>query len=1201
MKFLQLSFFWVLAFQAAWGQDSVMQRIIFIGDAGEMDKAQQSVIPFASSLILPDKTTVVYLGDNIYPRGMGLPGSREEQETKAILQSQYGPMRRKGAPVYFIPGNHDWDKMGKNGLAKIKQQWSFLESQSDSLLKLVPPDGCPGPTEINVSESLTIIVFDSEWWLFPFDKTNLLAECNCRTKKDVILRMQELFYKNRNKVIFLASHHPFQSYGTHGGYFSWKDNIFPLTAASENLYIPLPVVGSLYPLLRKTFPNPEDLKHPEYKSMIRQVDAVFDSFPNLVHIAGHDHGLQFIKDKQIQVVSGAGSKQTYAKKGKHSLFAENRQGFVTADILISKTIRFTYFMYTDSGTVPVFTYDKPFTKPPLPADFEFAFHAGDSVIRSVHPRYDYPGKFHRVLFGENYRKEWAYPTRLPVIKISELHGGLTPLQRGGGMQSNSLRLVDSSGNEWVIRSVEKSVDLLLPEALRSTFARDFLDDVTSGQHPFSALVVAPIADAVKVPHANPEIGVIAPDKNFGFYEKYFENTVCLIEEREPGGKSDNTGKMLSNLDKDNDNSVKGKEFLRARMLDMYLGDWDRHEDQWRWHNTDGDKDKRYEAVPRDRDQVFHVTQGWLPWLASRSYILPTLQNFSAKIEHPQFLLFKSRFLNAYPDMQFEHAEWINLASHFSKEITDTVLETALRRLPAESYKIRHDILIKKLKERREDIPRAMDEYYSFVNKIADIKLSDKNEFISIEDAEGKSLKLLIRKINKSGEIKGELVNKTFTSRLTKEIRIYTGDGDDSISINNKNSPITIRIIGGEGRKAYQVVHAKNRIKIYNKPLPVFYGDSNRLSKHISADSANAAFEPVNLYNVTMPLLNLAINPDDGLLIGVGYVHTEQEGFRKSPHASQYQLMFTHSSSTSAFSVSYHGEWNQIIGKADLTLQANAYAPQNTQNFFGSGNETQIDKFSGYKKYYRTRFNLYTVVPALRWTFNGNRAHISVGPSFQFYHYSEDENEGRFISQPGSVNTYDSSSLGSDRTHGGIVFSFNQDLRNSRLIPSWGSTVSVQLSAWQGLNKASKSYGQIKANLTLIKSINDRSTLVLADRIGGAVTIGNPAFYQTSFLGGQGNLLGYSQFRFSGMSSVYNNLELRLKLADFVNYILPGQLGIFGFYDIGRVWDKNEFSNKWHNGTGVGIYFAPAQMAVIQVVAGHSVEGWYPYLSLGFRF
>ena len=310
MKFIQYLFIGLVSLQSALGQDSVVQRIIFLGDAGEIDKAQQSVIPFASNLILANKTSVFYLGDNIYPRGMGLPGSREEKESQAILKSQYKPMRDRGAPVYFIPGNHDWDRMGKNGLAKIKQQWAFLESQSDSMLKMVPPDGCPGPTEINVSENMTIIVFDSEWWLFPFDKTNLLAECNCRTKKDVILRMQELLYKNRNKIIFLASHHPFQSYGTHGGYFSWKDNIFPLTAASDNLYIPLPVVGSLYPLARKTFTSPEDLNHPLYKSMVRQVDAVFDSFPNLIHVAGHDHGLQFIKDKQIQIVSGAGDRKS---------------------------------------------------------------------------------------------------------------------------------------------------------------------------------------------------------------------------------------------------------------------------------------------------------------------------------------------------------------------------------------------------------------------------------------------------------------------------------------------------------------------------------------------------------------------------------------------------------------------------------------------------------------------------------------------------------------------------------------------------------------------------------------------------------------------------------------------------------------------------------------------------------------------------
>jgi hypothetical protein len=1199
------SFFYLmiglLFFNTAKTQDSILQRIIMIGDAGEMDKEQLALIPAASNMILPNKTTVIYLGDNIYPRGMGLPGSSEEQTTKAILRSQYKPMRDKGAPVYFIPGNHDWDKEGKNGLAKIKQQWLFLEEQQDSLLKLLPPDGCPGPTEINISEDLVIIVFDSEWWLFPFDKTNLLAECNCRTKKDVILRMQELLYKNRNKTIFLTSHHPFQSYGTHGGYFSWKDNIFPLTAVSDNLYVPLPVIGSLYPILRKTFTNPEDLHHPLYKAMARQVDAVYDSFPNLIHIAGHEHGLQFIKGKQIQVVSGSGSKQTYARKIKNSLFADASQGYVIADLLINRTIRFTYYKYKEASVAPVFVYEQPYTQMSFAEDSVYAASLGDSVIRSVHPKYDYPGKFHRKLFGENYRKEWAMPTKLPLIKISRFHGGLTPLQRGGGMQSNSLRLVDSSGNEWVIRSVEKTVDLLLPEALRSTFARDFLDDVTSGQHPFSALSVPPMAEAARVPHANPEIGVIAADKNLGFYERYFVNTICLIEEREPDGKSDNTGKMLNNLDKDNDNSVKGKEFVRARMLDMYLGDWDRHEDQWRWHNTDTGKDKRYQAVPRDRDQVFHVTQGWLPRLAANPYILPTLQNFGGKVEHPKYSMFKTSFLNAYPDMQFGYDDWMKMTNRFTQDMTDSIIETAIRRLPAESYKLRHTTLINELKQRREDMPRAMKEYYRFINKIADIKLSDKNEWISIHDDQQGSMRVIVRKINKSGEVKGELMDKTFQAGLTKEIRIYTGNGDDSVLIDNQTSGISLRMIGGEGRKTYDVIHSGKRIKLYDKPGIILLGDSNRLIKHLSSDSLNTTFTPVNLYNVTMPLFNIGINPDDGLLIGAGYLHTEQEGFRKNPFASQYQIMLNHSFSTSAFSVNYKGEWTELVGKADLTVQAFAYAPENTQNFYGTGNESVISKTSGYKKYYRARFNLYQVVPALRWTFNGRRSNISIGPAVQYYHLSENENEGRFILQPGVVKTYDSSSLGNERMHGGLIFNFNQDLRNSRLIPTWGSSVSVQLAAWQGLNTSSKSYGQLKASVALFKSLNDRSTLVLAERLGGTITLGNPAFYQTAFLGGQGNLLGYSQYRFAGQNSLFNNLELRLKLADFANYILPGQLGIFGFFDIGRVWEKNDYSNQWHNGTGVGLYFSPAQMAVIQIVAAHSVEGWYPYFSLGFRF
>jgi hemolysin activation/secretion protein len=104
-----------------------------------------------------------------------------------------------------------------------------------------------------------------------------------------------------------------------------------------------------------------------------------------------------------------------------------------------------------------------------------------------------------------------------------------------------------------------------------------------------------------------------------------------------------------------------------------------------------------------------------------------------------------------------------------------------------------------------------------------------------------------------------------------------------------------------------------------------------------------------------------------------------------------------------------------------------------------------------------------------------------------------------------------------------------------------------------------------------------------------------------FAGGHNNLLGYRQYRFAGEQMLYNNLELRLRLASFTGYIIPGEFGMLGFYDVGRVWIKNESSNTWHHGTGGGLYFAPAKLAVISVVAGHSVEGWYPYIKLGFRF
>ena len=45
--------------------------------------------------------------------------------------------------------------------------------------------------------------------------------------------------------------------------------------------------------------------------------------------------------------------------------------------------------------------------------------------------------------------------------------------------------------------------------------------------------------------------------------------------------------------------------LGHEILDLFIMDFDRHEDQWQWGSIDKDKGKTYFPIPRDRDQAFY--------------------------------------------------------------------------------------------------------------------------------------------------------------------------------------------------------------------------------------------------------------------------------------------------------------------------------------------------------------------------------------------------------------------------------------------------------------------------------------------------------------------------------------------------------------------------------------------------------------------
>jgi hypothetical protein len=825
--------------------------------------------------------------------------------------------------------------------------------------------------------------------------------------------------------------------------------------------------------------------------------------------------------------------------------------------------------------------------------------AQDTIIQAK-PEYNTVGRGHRKIFGENYRKEWAAPTQVPVIKISEK--GLTPSELGGGKQTKSLRLKDAQGREWTLRSIEKNPVVLLPEPLRQTFAADWLQDAMSSEHPYAALMVPVLATALNVPHSTPIIGWVAPDPAFGKYEKTFANTLCLLEEREPLGESDNTEKMKEELDEDNDNTVDTFTLFRARMLDFFLGDWDRHHDQWRWVDQQEGKGKKYVAVPRDRDQAFFHNHGIIPDIASRKWIAPFLTGFDGRIRRGNHFFTYGGDLDARFFSQLTYDQWMEQTKAVTAMLTDSVLEAALSKLPESAYRIRHDEFLKKMKERRGNMVKAMEDYYHFFNRIIELQTSDKNELVEVTDGANGGLQVTIHKINKEGEIKDLLFSRTLEPK-TKELRLFIHSGHDSVVLNTTNSDTKIRVIGGDDRQVYNVVQAGKKVNVYEKKQSAdFIGKTDRLRKIISNDSLNTAYERVNLYDVTIPLITAGFNIDDGVLLGPGFRYVRR-GFHKQPYASMQQMTAAYSFSTGALRVRYRGEWIRALGKADITLQAAVFAPNNTMNFFGRGNETEYIRFDERKtriKFYRIRYNMYQVNPSLRWNLDSGTS-ISVGPSLWYYSYNPEDNEGRFINNTHLIRSYDSLTIGENKLHGGVILNFINDKRDRPMLTTRGSFINIRVQGYKGLNDFSESFMQIIPEFALYKNLNKRSTVVIADRVGGMISVGKTAFYQSAFLGGQENLLGYRQFRFAGEHSLYNNLELRMHLAKVASYILPGYLGVTGFYDVGRVWIKDESSKVWHHGVGGGFYFTPAQMALFQLVMGYSNEGWYPYITMNFRF
>lgn len=1193
--------------------DSILRRLILIGDAGELHQDGRNPVIDAvrQRYNLQDaRNMVLYLGDNVYPYGLPDESASSYEHAKQILDYQVNLVRNTATQAIFIPGNHDWHKSKPNGWQTIRNQQSYLDSLNLPNVRPIPQDGCPGPVEVPIDSNVTLIVMDTEWWLFPFEKPGLSSSCDCKTKDDVLAALSDIAVRNRNKLLLFAAHHPLRSYGPHGGYYTLKQHIFPLTDLRPGLYIPLPVLGSIYPLARGVFGNREDIPHPEYQQMIKGIEEALRPHGPAVFLSGHDHTLQLIQDGQnYYVVSGSGAKNNRVKKGKKSLFASSRNGFTALELLQDGTLRIQYYQ-TDNLQQPVFAKSllnlKDLRRPVVQGTVGGKLPA--TVTMPADAQYDKAGSFQRFLLGSNYRKVWATPLTFPVFDLHKEKGGLTILKRGGGKQTRSLRLEDKSGQEWVLRSLKKNPQEAVPEELRETVAKDIVQDQISAANPYAPPVVAALAETAGIPHAQPNFVYLPKDTSLGVYENDFGGDLYLFEEREPAGdkKTYNTEKVIEQTQGDNDNRVNQPALLKARLLDMMVADWDRHEDQWRW-SAQKDKEtkgKVFSPIPRDRDQAFFVNEGLMPRMASRSWLMPKFQGFRSYFPNVNGFNFNARYFDRSFMNELNEQQWKQQAHDLVQLMTDNVLQDAVSRFPDTIRAQVSDRTLSTLKARRNVLEKEAMRYYRFLSKDVDIHGSLKNEQFSIQKLPEGQLAVNAYKISKKGDIEQTLYSRTFDPSVTREVRLYGLGGNDRFTITGDHaSPIRIRLIGGKDSDAYidSSSGGGKRIRIYDlKQGRDSFALNGRDKRLLSSDPAVIQYNRQAFkYDKLMPMITAGFNRDDGILLGLGFQYTKH-GFRKEPFAARHTFTAGHALATSAWQFRYQGEFTDAIGRTDLLLLGSARAPHNTINFFGLGNETVFDK-SGDKtiSYYRARYNLYNVEALLKSKLSSH-LQLAYGPTFNYYALDKDENDGRYVSKFPS-NGLDSASVYTDKYYAGLRVALQIDTRNNVLLPSRGILWTTSLHGNQGLNEDQRHYLQLQTDMSIYASFRIPANVVLVTRFGGGTIWGEPEFFQSMMLGGTQNLRGFRNYRFAGRSMVYNNTELRLKLFQFTSYLFPATVGLIAFNDIGRVWVKDERSKVWHDGYGGGLYFSPINMFIITAVIGHSKEETLPYITFGFRF
>ncbi len=1169
----------------------VDRTFYLIGDAGLSPEDRLSVGLDAFKKYIADKNTkddfAIFLGDNIYPSGMPHKIHPERKEAEYQMDAQFESIKGFNGKTIFIPGNHEWYS---DGLAGVKEQEDYVVKALGKDVFL-PSNGCPIES-IDVSETVQLIILDTQWYLENWNHHPTINDgCEIKTRERMLLEFEGEIKKAQGKNIVVAMHHPMFTNGVHGGFFAPRKHLYPTQRK-----IPIPGLSSLAAQIRTQGGiSIQDRYNELYNSLMQRLETLASDNGNITFVSGHEHTLQYIETEYIkQIVSGSGAKESYAALGDNGHFSSGQQGFVVYTIFKDGGSWVQYFgsktgepelLFQKEVYPPTKHFDVSTLPESYPNEVEVSVYTDEETDKKG---------IYETLLGDRYRNLYSKKIKAQVATLDTLYGGLEIVRKGGGHQTRTLRLKDKEGKEYNLRALRKSAtqylqtvvfkDTYIQNDFEQTEVENLILDFYTAAHPYAFMAIPDLSHAAKLFHTNPKIIYIPKHKYLGDFNAEYGGEIYMIEERPESnyvgdrtfGFADDiesTYDIVEKIRKDEKYKIDENAYVRARLFDMLIGDWDRHQDQWRWAQFDQENgDKLYRPIPRDRDQVFSNFDGaLLDVLRAIAGSSNQLQVYDDELKDIKWMNSAGVKLDRVLIQRAEKELWLEQAKFLQDNITDEIIEVAFKKVPEEVQDSTLQEIKSKLKGRRGNLTDIASRYYDYLNELVVITGTDKDDFFEITRTGNNETHVKVSRI-KDGE-KGEvLLDKTYNKNITKELWIYGLDDKDVFEVSGKaNNLIYTRIVGGQNNDTYRIKNGR-RVKIYDHK-----SKKNTVEENNGAQIKLTDIYNLNLFdfqktivrgNVITP--SMGFNPDDGFKVGVAAAYTVK-GFQRNPFSQQHAFSGGYFFATQGFDLQYKGEFANITSDWNLYVGGRLTSGNFANNFFGFGNGTVNNEDELDLDYNRVKTSIYAAEVGFlrRSSFGSNYIFKAIVEGIKL-----DPTEGRFITEFIPATDED---FYSRRVFTALEGEYNYKSFDNALNPSKGMTYMLNLGGRTDVDNIEEVYGYINSNLGFYNSLSADKKLVLKTDLRTQFRFGDTfEFFQASNIGGNNGLRGYRNERFTGRNSLVGSADVRYSLPSFKTKLIPLQFGVFVGGDVGRVWLKGDFADKWHNDYGGGFWLTAAE-------------------------